>query len=227
MLMVMLMMVTAAALLTMLMVMLMMMVLVVMLQLLQLLLEGALALHGLQQLCSGQLIPRGNHQRCVFIVFSQHGHSRVQFFLRDGIGAGENDGVCRFDLVVVELAKILHIDLHLAGIHNSNLVSQHHIVLQHLLHSSHHIGQLTHAGGLDHNSVRMVLLDHLVQRFAKVAHQRAANTAGIHLRDVDARILQKTAVNADLAKLIFNQNQLLTLVSLLDHLLDQSRLTGT
>ena len=97
----------------------------------------------------------------------------------------------------------------------------------HLLHCRHHIGQLTNAGGFDDDPVGMILFDHLVQRFAKIAHQAAANTAGIHLSNVNPRILQKAAVNTDLTELIFDQNQLLTGISFLDHLFDESSLTRT
>ena len=73
----------------------------------------------------------------------------------------------------------------------------------------------------------MVFSDDLFQCLAKVAHQTAADAAGVHFRNVDAGLLHETAVNADLTKFVFDQHQLLTLVALGDHLLDQRGLTGT
>ena len=69
----------------------------------------------------------------------------------------------------------------------------------------------------------MVLVNDLVQRAAEIAHQRAADAAGVHLRDLDAGLLQKAAVNTDLAELILDQDELLAVIGLLDHLFDQSR----
>ena len=73
----------------------------------------------------------------------------------------------------------------------------------------------------------MVLLDNLSQSLAKITHQTAANTAGVHFGDVDTGILQKTAVNTDFTELIFNEHQLLALVGLRDHLFDQGCFAGT
>ena len=72
----------------------------------------------------------------------------------------------------------------------------------------------------------MVLIDDLRQRPSEIANQRTADAAGIHLGNVDARILQEAAVNADLAEFILNQNDLLALVGFPDHLLDQSGFAG-
>ena len=54
-------------------------------------------------------------------------------------------------------------------------------------------------------------VQHLPQRLAEVAHQGAADAAGVHLGDLDAGVLEKAAVNADLTELIFDQNDLLRL----------------
>ena len=67
----------------------------------------------------------------------------------------------------------------------------------------------------------MVFPDDLGQRLAEVAHQGAADAAGVHLSDVDARILEEAAIDADLTEFILDENQLLACVSLLNHFLDQ------
>ena len=99
-----------------------------------------------------------------------------------------------------------------------------HIMSGNLLHSANYIGQLAHAAGFDNDPVGIELFNDLLQGLAKVAHQRAANTAGVHLRNVDACILEEAAVNANLTEFVFDENQLLTLITLLDHLLNQSSL---
>ena len=183
--------------------------------------QGRLALHGRHQLLAGELIPGSRDDGSHLIVLAQHGNGGVQLELGDGIGAGQNDGGGGLDLVVIELAEVLHIHLDLAGVHHGHSVAQGHIVAGDLVHRADHVGQLAHTGGLDDDPVGGILRDHLFQRPAEIAHQGAADAAGVHLGNVDARVLQKAAVNADLAKLILNQHQLLTLVALRNHLLDQ------
>ena len=206
---------------------LMVVMVVMMFHLLQILLHGGIAVHGVQQLRTGQFMPGGRHQGGMGIVFPQQRNGSIQLGLRNGIRAGQNDSFGSFHLIVVEFTEILHVDLHLAGIHNRHRVAQLNILSRHLFNGSHHIGQLSHAGGLDHDPVGMILLDHLGQSLAEIANQAAANAAGIHFCDVDARILQKAAVNADLAEFVLDQHQLLAAICFLDHFLDQSGLAGT
>ena len=199
----------------------------VMLQLSQLLCNGILTFHSSQQLGSRQFCPRGRDQRRMVITLPQQGHRCVQFRLRDGIGAGQDDGRSGFDLVIVELTKVLHIDLYLAGIRHRNGITQGYIVTGDLLYRLLYVGQLTHAGWLNNDTVGMVLFYDLFQCLAEIAHQAAADTAGVHFRDVDAGILQETAIDADLAEFILNQHQLLILIGFLNHFLDQGRLASS
>ena len=192
----------------------------VVLQLLKFLLQRVLPFHCFQKLMSGQLIPRCNHQGRIRIVLPQQRNGSIQLGLRNRIGTGQDDSRSRFDLVIIELTKVLHIDFHLVGIRHSHLRAQNHIMPGHLLHSGNHVTEFTNAGGFDEDAIGMILLDHLGQSLAKIAHKTAANTAGVHLGNIDTGILQEAAVNADLAKFIFNQNQVFTLMGLLDHFLN-------
>ena len=189
--------------------------------------QAILACHSLQDLLTSQLMPGSGDQSSGGIMLTDQLHSSIQLCLGNIISTGQNNGTGSFDLVVVELTKVLHIHLHLAGICHSHSVAQHHILIDHLFYSGHNIAELTHTGGLDHDTVRMILLNYLIQRLAKIAYQAAANAAGVHFGNIHTGILQETAVNTDLAEFIFNQNQLLTLVSFLDHLFDQCGLTST
>ena len=72
----------------------------------------------------------------------------------------------------------------------------------------------------DDDAVGVVLLHHLLQGGAEIAHQRAADAAGVQLVDLDAAFLQKAAVNADLAELVLDQHHLLTGKGLFDELFD-------
>ena len=160
-------------------------------------------------------------------MLPQHTYGVVQLELGNGIGAGEDDGGGGFNLVVIELAEVLRIHLDLAGIHHRHGIAQGDIVGGDLVHSADDIGQLAHAGGLNNDPVGGILANHLLQGLAEVAHQGAANAAGVHFGDVDTGILQEAAVDADFAKFVFNQHQLLALVALGNHLFNQCGFTCT
>ena len=67
----------------------------------------------------------------------------------------------------------------------------------------------------------MIVRNDLTQRLAEIADQRAADAAGVHLVDADTRVLHEAAVDADLAEFVFDQNNLLALVGLADHFLNE------
>ena len=159
-------------------------------------------------------------------MLTQERNRIIQLLLRNRIGTGKDDRRSSLDLVIIELAKVLHIDLHLAGIDYRHCKAQSHFFIGDFFHSSDHIRKLAHAGGFDHDAVGVILIDHLRQSFTEVTNQGTANTSGIHFRDIDARILQEPAVNANFAELILDEYQLLTGIRFLDHFLDQCRLAG-
>ena len=199
------------------------MMMVLMLHLCQLRRHRRHTFHRLHQLSAGQFGPGRRHQRGMVVMLPDQGNGSIQLSLRDRIGAGQDNGGGGLDLVVVELAKVLHIDLDLTGIRHRNSIAQNHIFICDFFYSSNHIRQLAHTGGFDHDPVRIILTDNLFQRLTEIAHQTAADAAGIHFCNVDARILQKAAVNTDLTELILNEHQLFTLIGLLDHFLNQRR----
>ena len=62
-------------------------------------------------------------------MLANQGNACIQLRLCYGVSAGENNGGSSFDLVVVELAKVLHINLDLAGIHHRNGIAKGHILI--------------------------------------------------------------------------------------------------
>ena len=222
----------AGAVLVMIVVMMRMVVLVVMMVLYCLhlcndLCDGGAAFHSFLQLLTGQLAPGSGDDGGIGVVFLQHCYSGVQFLLGHRVSAGKNDAGSGFHLVVIELTEVLHVDLYLVGIHDRHGTAKLYILTGDLLHSADHIGQLANTGGLNDDTVGVVFVDDLRQRTAKVTHQAAADAAGVHLGNVDACLLQEAAVNADLTKLIFDENQLFALIAFGDHLLDQGGFAGT
>ena len=189
--------------------------------------QSSLAFHSGNKLFTGQLTPGSGDNGSFFIMLSQQCHRSIQLGLRHGIGTGQNDGGGSLNLVVIELTEVLHIDLHLTAVNHGNSITQGNIIIGNLLDSADDIGQLANTGRLNDNAVGVILLNDLRQGLAEVTHQRAADAAGIHLGNIDTGILQETTVNADLAEFIFNENQFLACIGLLNHFLDKGGLTGT
>ena len=188
--------------------------------------DGAALLHGLHQLLAGQLCPRGRDNHGVFVVLADHRDALVELLLLHAVGAAEDDGVGRLNLVVIELAEVFHIHPALRRVRHGHEIAELHVVGRDLAHGADDVGQLADAGRLDEDAVWRILCDDLLECAAEIAHQRAADAAGVHLRDLDARLLQKAAVDADLAEFVLNEDELLAVIGFLDHLLDERRLAS-
>ena len=72
----------------------------------------------------------------------------------------------------------------------------------------------------------MELRHDLLQCLAKVPHQGAADAPGVHLADLHPGVLQEAAVDADLAELVFNEDDLLPLQGLVQELFDEGGFSG-
>ena len=72
----------------------------------------------------------------------------------------------------------------------------------------------------------MVFGEDLLQSLGKIADQAAADAARVHLVDLYARILKKSAVDADLPEFIFDKHEILSGKGFGNHLLYESRLAG-
>ena len=94
-------------------------------------------------------------------MLTQQCHRRLKLCLRNAVGAGKNDGGCGFNLVVIKLTKVLHINLNFTCIRHGDLKAKNNIVIGHLFHSDNHVAEFAYAGGFDHDTVGIVLLNHL------------------------------------------------------------------
>ena len=218
---VMVMVVAAAA--TLIVVMMMVLVLLLLGQLLQSSRQGIPAFHGRQQLLAVQFVPRGRHNGGGGVLLPQQGHTGIQLFLAHPGRTAQNNGAGVLHLIIEKLAKVSHIHLGLGGIHHSGKSVQHHIVHFQVLHRPDDIAEFAHTGGFNEDTVGVIGIHHLLQRLAEIAHQTAADAAAVHFGNVNTRFLQKAAVNADLTKLIFNEDKLFAGISLSDQLLDEGR----
>ena len=175
-----------------------------------------------------QLIPRRGDDARLLVVLAQQGHDGFQLLLRQVLRAGEQDGARVLDLVEEELAEVLHVHTAFHRVRHRDEAAHLGLVdvALHAFHRADHVAELAHAGGLDEDAVGMILIDHLAKRLAEVAHQAAADAAGVHLGHLDARFLHEAAVDADLAELVLDEHDLLARKGLLQQLLDQRRLSG-
>ncbi len=184
--------------------------------------EGVAFGHRFQQLRTGQLVPRGgdNPGRCV--VAAQQCNAFVKLFGLHALGAAQNDRACVLDLVVEEFAEVFHIHFCFGSVGDGHeRVKLDRLVFGDTLDGMDYVGKLANAGGLDQDAVGVVSGDDLLERLAEIADQRAADAAGIHLGDLDTSFLEEAAVDADLAKFIFYEDNLLALQRFFQQLFDE------
>ena len=147
-------------------------------------------LHGCQNLRSGNLIPGCGHDGRLIISLPDHRNNLIQFLIRYLLRSAQDNGPGTLDLIVIELTEILHEHFAFHGICNCRVGGKLHVTLLcNLQHCLHNIRQLAHTGGLNDNTVRSKLLQYILQCRPEIPHQRAANTARIHLRDLNTGIL--------------------------------------
>ena len=184
-------------------------------------------LDGLEDHVGGQLVPRRGDDARGGILLTQHCDVRVDLVLAGHLRAAEDNRLGAAHLIAEELAEILHIHFAFARVHDGHAAGEHQLVLLFgLRHDMTDVAKLAHAGRLDDQPVGMILLDQLVDRLGEIAHQRAADAAGVHLGHGNAAVLHEAAVNADLAVFVFKQNDLLVLHRAAKQLFNQRRLTG-
>ena len=183
-------------------------------------------LHRFEDLLAVQLRPRRGHDRGGRVLLTQQRHGGVELLGTDALGTREDDGACVLDLVVEKLAEVLHVHPALVRVDHGREAVEHQLVGLHALHGADDVAQLADARGLDEDAVGVKLGEHLLQRVGKVAHEAAADAAGVHLIDLHAGVLEEAAVNGDLAELVFDQHDLFARVGLGDQFFDERGLAG-
>ena len=191
----------------------------------KLLLDRVTALHSRQKLCAVQLLPRCGDDRCGGVMLAQERHRVGDLLLVHTLCVRQHDATCVLYLVVEKLAEVLHVHLALFDVGNRGKAVQDHALMRNVLHGANNVRELADTRGLDQNTVGTVLGQNLLERLAEISHQRTTDTAAVHLGHFDPRVLHKAAVNADLAKLVLDQHQLLPRIRLFQQLLDQRGLT--
>ncbi len=184
-------------------------------------------LHRLEDLLAVELRPRRGHDRGGRVLLAQQRDGGVELLGADALGAREDDGARVLDLVVEKLAEVLHVHPALVRVHDGREAVEHQLIGLYALHGADDVAQLADARGLDEDAVGVELLEHFFERVGKVAHEAAADAAGVHLVDLHAGVLEEAAVDGNLTELVFDQHDLFARVRLGDQLFDQRGLTGT
>jgi len=187
-------------------------------------LKGVAMLHSRKNILTVKAIPRGSDDCSAFVVLTKKLYALCNFFVLCTLGVREDYGRCVLNLVVVELAEVLHIHLALIDVGNSREAIKL-CANTCVLNSLDNVGKLADTRGLYNYSVGGILLKHLDKRLGEIANQRAADAARVHLGDVDACISEETAVNTDFTKLVLNKHKLFTCIRFLNKLLNESGLT--
>ena len=203
-----------------------MVVLMLLLKCLYSVLEGVLMLHSGENILAVKRVPGGGDDDRALVMLTKERYALGDFFIPCSLRMRENDSRSIGDLIVIELAKVLHIHLALIYVGNGGKAVESRAVVLCGLSGSDNVGKLANARGLDNNSVGVILLDNLNESLGEIANQRAADTARVHLGDLNARIGKETAVNTDLAKLVLDKNHLFARVGLFNKLLNQRGLTS-
>ena len=183
--------------------------------------------HRMQDLLAVQCIPRGRDDIRFAVQAAQQFDRLRQLFLACILRAAENDGTRVFHLIAEELTEVLEIHLAFLGIHNSGKAVERNVCTVNFFNSVDDVAELADTGGLDDYTVRREFIQHFRQRFFKIADKTAADASGIHFGDLDARILQKTAVDTDLSELVFDQNDFFAAQRFAKQLFNERCFSGT
>ena len=203
------------------------MMLMLLLELCKCALEGVLLLHSGEDILAVELVPRSGNDGSGRVVLSDELDCRLNLLCLGKVGVGEDDGGCVGDLVVIELAKVLHIHLTLVNVGNGGEAIELGVGGLNRLNSLDNVGELTYSAGLNDNSIGVELVKHLDKRLGKIADEGAADATGVHLGDLDACVLKESAVDTDLTEFVLDKNELFAAVCFLNKLLYKCGLAGS
>ena len=183
--------------------------------------KGLLLFHDVEDLLSIQLIPVCCHDIGIFVKLSQHCHYLVQLLLAHALNVAEDNGAGVLNLVLVELAEVLHVHLALLGVNYCCETVKLNLVVVKILNGNNDVTEFSYSRWLYEDPLRIVVSDNLVQSPSKISHQCAADASCVHLIYLNSSILQEALIYAYLSELVFNKNYLFPLVGFCYQFLDQ------
>ena len=181
--------------------------------------------HSLADGHTADLCPRRGDEARRGIKPLEQRQRGLYLLLGGAIGARQDYKVGAFHLIVEELTEVAHIHFALARIDNGAFCT--YLRALNTLDGLCNVAELADAGRLDNNAVRLEIVDDLLERFCKIAHECAADAAGIHFGYLDTGVLEEPAVDRDLTELVLNKHKLFALVALGNELADKRGLACT
>ena len=131
--------------------------------------ESRSLFHRLDDLSARKLIPRRRDDHSTRIVLSYKSNAFADFGIGDRFGVAKNDTSRVLYLIVEKFAKILHVHFAFVSIYNGRSTIELCTVCIRIFHSRNNVGKLTHARGLDKDSVGMIFVYNLFESFCKIA----------------------------------------------------------
>ena len=193
----------------------------------KLILYRVLALHRGQKLCAGQCIPVGGDDGSLRIMLAEHCNNGGNLLVRALCGVAEDNTTCISNLIVKEFAEVLHIHFALVDVNNGGEAVQYRALGFCTFYGANNVRKFADTRRLDQNTVGCKFLQYARERLSEVTDERAADAARVHFGDLNACVLHKAAVNADLTEFIFDQNELFARISFFDEFLEQGGFSCT
>ena len=174
---------------------------------------------SLEDLNSRELVPgRGDDLRMI-VDRADEFYGLIELVLCDVARTAEDYRSRVLDLVFIEFLEVLEVNAALGSVDDSNSSAD--LSAFNALDCSNDVREFAYAGGLDEDPVGRELIDDFLEGRAEIAYEAAADTAGVHLGDLDARFLEETAVDSDLAEFVLDEDKLCSVVSVSNELFDE------
>ena len=171
-------------------------------------LQVALSFNGIHDHFAVELRNRSCDDSRIRIMLADHGNGFLDLFLAGFVCSCQHYRAGIFDLVDEELTEVFEIELCFCGIHYGHSAVERHfrVLFCDIVDRAHNVIELADAGGLDQDPFGCELAHNFLEGCIKISDQGAADAAAVHLADLDAGFFQETAVDADLAEFIFDQD---------------------
>ena len=189
--------------------------------------KGGFSLHSLKKLCAGQLLPRGGNDNRGSVMLFEKRYAICNLLIGHFSCVAEYDTACILNLIVKELAKVLHVHFALVSVNDGGKSVKNRALGVCILGRLNNVGKLTNARRLDKNAVGSVFVDNLFESNCKVANEGATDTTRVHFVDLNSRLCQESAINTDLTELVLNKNYFFAVIGFFNKLFDKGGLSCT
>ncbi len=205
----------------------MMMLMLFLKEMLEFIIKCILLSHCINELLTCELIPFCSYDRSSRIELTDKLYALVDLFLRKPGSMAENYAACVCYLVIEEFTEILLIHLALLCVYNCCESVKDYIVCIDVLYSTDNVAEFSYTGRFDEDTVGVILFKHLFESLAEISHKAATDTAGVHLSDLDACVLEESAVYTDLTEFIFDEDEFFVVIAFFYELFDKGGLSCT